>query len=226
MQPGLEIDVVTLFPGMLTGFLNASILKRAQERGLVRVGLLDPRGFTEDVHRTADDRPYGGGPGMVMKPEPLFRAVESLRGSGSRVILLTPQGQPFRQEKARTLAACRHLILVCGHYEGVDERVRTALVDEELSIGDYVLTNGALAAAVVVDAVVRLVPGVLGGGQEATENESFNGPVLEYPHYTRPAEFRGMRVPEVLLSGNHADIASWRARAAALRTHNRRPDLH
>ena len=225
MQPGLEIDVVTLFPGMLTGFLEASILKRAQERGLVRVGLLDPRTFTEDVHRTADDRPYGGGPGMVMKPEPLFKAVESLRRNDSQVILLTPQGKPFRQEKARTLAACRHLILVCGHYEGVDERVRTALVDEELSIGDYVLTNGALAAAVVVDAVVRLVPGVLGGGEAATDNESFTGPVLEYPHYTRPAEFRGMRVPDVLLSGNHAEIAAWREREAARRTRERRPDL-
>jgi tRNA (guanine37-N1)-methyltransferase len=185
---------------------------------------LDLRDFTADRHRTTDDRPYGGGPGMIMLPEPLFKAVESVRTPASRVILMTPQGRRFDQAAAQSLAAHRHLIVVCGHYEGVDERVREGLVDEEISIGDYVLTNGALAAAVVVDAVVRLLPGVL-GGEGAAEQESFSAGLLEYPQYTRPADFRGMQVPEILLSGHHADIARWREEESRRRTRERRPDL-
>jgi tRNA (guanine37-N1)-methyltransferase len=179
-----------------------------------------------DKHRTTDDRPFGGGPGMVMKPEPIFSAVESVRTEQSRVLLMTPQGTTFRQRDARRLALdCNHLIFVCGHYEGVDERVRVALVDEEISIGDYVLTNGVLAATVVIDAVVRLRPGVLGGGEEATEEESFSSGMLEYPHYTRPPEFRGMEVPEILFSGNHGEIERWRHEQALKRTAERRGDL-
>jgi len=224
MDEPLEIDVVTIFPGMLNGFLDESILKRAAKKGLVRYRSVDLRAFTYDVHRTTDDRPYGGGPGMVMKPEPLFEAVESVRRAGSRVILMTPQGRPFRQSMAAELAGEKHLVFVCGHYEGVDERVREALVTDEISIGDYVLTNGVLPAAVVIDAVVRLVPGVLGDDGSAAE-ESFSNGLLEYPQYTRPASYRGMEVPEVLLSGNHAEIARWRQEQSQRRTVVRRPDL-
>ena len=220
----LKIDVVTVFPGMLSGFLSESMLKRAAQKGAVEYGSVNPRDFTHDSHRTTDDRPYGGGPGMVMKPEPLFDAVESIADSKSRVILMTPQGRPFRQAIARELAQESHLVFVCGHYEGVDERVRQSLVTDELSIGDFVLTNGALAALVVIDAVVRLLPGVLGGAG-ATDEESFSEPLLEYPQYTRPPEFRGMGVPEVLLSGNHGAIAAWRREQAIARTRERRPDL-
>lgn len=224
MGDPLLIDVITIFPGMLTGFIGESMLKRAVLKGAVRFRLVDLRDFTDDAHRTTDDRPYGGGPGMVMKPEPLFRAVESVRAPGVRTILMTPQGRPFTQAVARELASERHLVFVCGHYEGVDERVRTTLVTDELSIGDYVLTNGVLAAAVVIDAVVRLQQGVL-GGEGATEEESFSHGLLEYPHYTRPDDFRGMRVPEILLSGNHAEIRRWRQEQSILRTRARRPDL-
>lgn len=224
MSDPLRIDVVTIFPGMLKGFLEESMLKRASAGGRVAFRTVNPREFTSDVHRTTDDRPYGGGPGMVMKPEPLFDAVESVRGEGARVILMCPQGRLFDQHMALDLAAERHLVFVCGHYEGVDERVRAALVTDEISIGDYVLTNGALAACVVIDAVVRLLPGVL-GGEGAAESESFRDGLLDYPQYTRPPVYRGMHVPEILRSGDHAAIARWRMEAAERRTRERRPDL-
>ena len=224
MEGALQIDVITLFPGMLDGFLGESMLKRAARAGHVRFRTLNLRDFTTDKHHTTDDRPYGGGPGMVMKPGPIFDAVESVRTEGSRVILMTPQGRRFEQAMAVELALAQHLVFVCGHYEGVDERVREALVTDEISIGDYVLTNGALPAAVVIDAVVRLRPGVL-GGEGATVEESFSEGLLEYPQYTRPPEFRGMQVPEILLSGDHATIRRWRAEQSRLRTAARRPDL-
>jgi tRNA (guanine37-N1)-methyltransferase len=209
---------------MLRGFLEESMLKRATRKGAVEFHAIDLRRFTTDVHQTTDDRPYGGGPGMVMKPEPLAEAVESVRQEGSRVILMTPQGKRFGQPMAAELARERHLIFLCGHYEGVDERVSQYFLAEEMSIGDYVLTNGVLPAAVVIDAVVRLLPGVL-GGEGAADNESFSDGLLEYPQYTRPADFRGMRVPEVLLSGDHHAIAEWRRGQAESRTRQRRPDL-
>ncbi len=225
MDNPLKIDVLTVFPGMLRGFLEESMLKRAAQKGAVRFRTVDLRDFAHDARRTADDRPCGGGPGMIMKPEPWFEAVETLRTPEARVILMTPAGKPFRQADARRLAREQHLIFLCGHYEGIDERVREALVTEELSIGDYVLTNGVLPAAVVVDAVVRLLPGVLGGGEEATRDESFSEGLLEPPQYTRPACFRGMRVPDVLQSGHHADVKAWRERQALDRTARKRPDL-
>ena len=220
----MQIDVITLFPEMLDGFLGQSMMKRAAKAGHVTFNGLNLRDFTEDKHRTTDERPFGGGPGMVMKPEPIFKAVESIRTEKSRVILMCPQGKPFTQQRAQELSKEKHLIFVCGHYEGVDERIREALVDEEISIGDYVLTNGVLPAAVVIDAVVRLIPGVL-GGEGAAEQESFSEPLLEYPQYTRPPEFRGMKVPEELLTGNHAAIAEWRRKQSEKRTSTRRPDL-
>lgn len=224
MGEPLAIDVITIFPGMLKGFLDESMIKRAVEKNAVRIRALDLRLFTRDVHRTTDDRPYGGGAGMVMKPEPIFEAVEAVRTPEARVLLMTPQGRRFDQALAQELALERHLIFLCGHYEGVDERVSEALVTDEVSIGDYVLTNGALPAAVVIDAVVRLIPGVL-GADDATEEESFVAERLEYPQYTRPAEFRGRKVPDVLLSGNHEAIARWRSEQALARTKKRRPDL-
>jgi tRNA (guanine37-N1)-methyltransferase len=220
----MEIDVLTLFPRVFTGPVEESILKRAQESGRVQIRVHDLREFTHDKHRVVDDRPYGGGPGMLLKPEPIFEAVEKLRRADSCVVLMTPQGVPFTQARAQQFARQSHLIILCGHYEGVDERVRQALVHEEISIGDYVLTNGALAAAVVVDAVVRLVPGVLGHEQGAAD-DSFASGLLEGPQYTRPPVFRGMEVPAVLLSGDHEAIARWRAEQARERTAQRRPDL-
>ncbi len=226
MNDVLKIDVVTLFPQMLDGFLQESMMKRAANAGLVEFNAINPRDFTTDKHNTADDRPFGGGPGMVMKPEPLFAAVESILTPMSHVILLTPGGKTFHQSDARRLAdEYSHLIFICGHYEGIDERVHEVLVDEEISIGDYVLTNGVLAANVVIDAVVRLRPGVLGGGEVATEEESFSSGLLEYPQYTRPPEFRGMKVPEILFSGDHGKIAEWRRQKALERTRKRRADL-
>jgi len=224
MGEPLRIDVITIFPRMLEGFLNESMLKRAVEKEVVRFRTVDLRLFTEDAHRTTDDRPYGGGPGMVMKPGPLFEAVESVRTPLAQVVLMTPQGRRFEQSMASHLSNYRHLVFLCGHYEGIDERVRQSLVADEISIGDYVLTNGVLAAAVVIDAVVRLLPAVL-GGEGATENESFAAGGLEYPQYTRPAVFREMKVPDVLLSGNHAEIARWREEQSRKRTRERRPDL-
>ena len=221
----MDIDVLTLFPRIFEGPLEESILKRAQERGLVSVRVHNLREFAHDKHHVVDDKPYGGAPGMLMKPEPIFEAVEKFRRTDSCVVLMTPQGASLTQERAREFAQQRsHLLIICGHYEGVDERVREALVHEEVSIGDYVLTNGALAAAVFVDAVVRLLPGVLGDDQSARD-DSFASGLLEGPQYTRPPEYRGMRVPEILLSGNHEAIAQWRTEQAWKRTQQRRPDL-
>jgi tRNA (guanine37-N1)-methyltransferase len=225
MTEPLLIDLLTVFPGMLRGFLEESMLKRAGAMGAVIFRTIDLRDFAHDARRTADDRPYGGGPGMIMKPELWFEAIETIRTPGARVILMTPSGKTFQQAEARRLAQEKHLILLCGHYEGIDERVRDALVTDELSIGDYVLTNGALPAAVVTDAVVRLLPGVLGGGEAATQEESFTESLLEFPQYTRPANYRGMAVPEVLQGGNHAEVAAWRKGQALDRTARQRPDL-
>ena len=220
----MKIDVLTLFPAMFAGPLDESIIKRAREAGRLDLAIHNLRDYAHDRHKTVDDRPFGGGPGMLLKPEPIFEAVESLAREGTRVILLSPSGRPFNQAIARELAGIEHLLLVSGHYEGFDERVREQLADDELSIGDYVLTNGALPAMVIIDAVTRLLPGVL-GDEDSARDDSFSHGLLEYPQYTRPAEFRGMKVPEVLLSGNHAEIARWRAEQARLRTQERRPDL-
>ncbi len=220
----MKIDVLTLFPGMFAGPLDESIIKRARQKGLLDLNIHDLRTWTHDRHRTVDDRPFGGGPGMLLKPEPLFEAIEALSREKTRVILLSPSGRKFEQSIARELAKEEDLLFVTGHYEGVDERVREVLVDDELSIGDYVLTNGALPAMVVVDAVTRLLPGVL-GDDESSHDESFSAGLLEYPQYTRPAEFRGMKVPDMLLSGNHAEIEKWRREQARQRTQQRRPDM-
>jgi len=220
----MKIDVLTLFPGMFVGPLDESIIKRARERGILQLGIHDLRNWTHDRHKTVDDRPFGGGPGMVLKPEPLFEAAESLAGPKTRVILMGPSGRKFTQEIARELAGYEHLLLIAGSYEGFDDRVRQGLAHDELSIGDYVLTNGALPVMVMIDVVTRLLPGVL-GDEESAKEESFSHGLLEYPHYTRPAEFRGMKVPEVLLSGHHAEIAKWRHEQALERTRERRPDL-
>ncbi len=220
----MKIDVLTLFPAMFAGPLDESIIKRAREAGRLDLAIHNLRDYAHDRHRTVDDRPFGGGPGMLLKPEPIFEAVESLAREGTRVILLSPAGRPFSQAIARELAGLEHVLFVSGHYEGFDERVRQKLAQDELSIGDYVLTNGALPVMVIIDAVTRLLPGVLGDAESAQE-ESFSQGLLEYPQYTRPADFRGMKVPEVLLSGNHAEIARWRDEQARLRTEQRRPDL-
>ena len=220
----MKIDVLTLFPAMFAGPLDESIIKRARKNGLLDLNVHDLRQWTHDRHKTVDDRPFGGGPGMLMKPEPIFEAVESLRREATKVILLSPSGRKFGQQIARELAEQKDLLFVTGHYEGFDERVRLALADDELSIGDYVLTNGALPAMVVIDAVTRLLPGVL-GDDESSRDESFSHGLLEYPQYTRPAEFRGMKAPDVLVSGNHAEIEKWRREQAALRTKESRPDL-
>jgi tRNA (guanine37-N1)-methyltransferase len=220
----MKIDVLTLFPAMFAGPLDESIIKRAREAGLLDLKIHNLRDYAHDRHRTVDDRPFGGGPGMLLKPEPIFEAVETLARENTRVILVSPSGRQFSQAIARELALLDDLLLVTGHYEGFDERVRQELADDELSIGDYVLTNGALPVMVVVDAVTRLLPGAL-GDDESSQDESFSRGLLEYPQYTRPAEFRGMAVPEVLLSGNHAEIDRWRSERAKLRTAERRPDL-
>ncbi len=223
-QSQMKIDVLTLFPAMFAGPLDESIIKRAREAGLLDLTIHNLRDYAHDRHKTVDDRPFGGGPGMLLKPEPIFEAVEALAGRNTRVILLSPAGRTFNQAIAGELAQAEHLVLVSGHYEGFDERVREHLADDELSIGDYVLTNGALPVMVIIDAVTRLLPGVLGDEQSADE-ESFSHGLLEYPQYTRPAAFRDLKVPEALLSGNHAEIARWRAEQARLRTQERRPDL-
>lgn len=224
MGEALHIDIITIFPPMVRGFLDESIMKRAAQQAAVDFRVINLRDFTGDRHQTVDDRPYGGGPGMILKAEPFFKAVESARTPGARVILMSPQGRPFRQALAAELALERHLIFLCGHYEGVDERVSQALVTDEISIGDYILTNGTLAATVVIDAVVRLLPNVLGAA-DATADESFNDDRLEYPQYTRPEIFRNMRVPDILLTGDHAAIARWRKEQSHRRTVARRPDL-
>jgi tRNA (guanine37-N1)-methyltransferase len=225
----LRIDVVTIFPELFGPFLATGVLGRGLEAGRVEVVAHDLRRWTRDRHRTVDDEPYGGGPGMVMKPEPLVEAVEALAGPkgpgrGARVILLSPQGRPFTQERARELAEEDHLVLVCGRYEGVDQRAVDLAMDEEISIGDYVLSGGEVPAMAVIEAVGRLVPGVL-GNPESTQTESFQKPRLEGPQYTRPAVFRGHEVPAVLRGGDHAAIARWREERALERTRRRRPDL-
>jgi len=222
----MKIDVLTLFPGMFAGPLDESIIMRARTEGRLELAIHNLRDYAHDRHRTVDDKPFGGGPGMLLKPEPIFEAVEHLSGPDTRVILLCPTGRVFNQSIARELAEQKHLLLVCGSYEGFDQRIHDALADDELSIGDFVLTNGALPAMVIVDTVTRLLPGVLGDDASA-HDESFSAglPGLEYPHYTRPAEFRGMTVPEVLLGGHHAEIEKWRAEQARARTALRRPDL-
>ena len=221
----MRIDIVTLFPEVALAPLSDSIIQRARAAGIVEVVGHQLRDWSEDKHRRVDDSPCGGGQGMLLKPEPLFAAVEALRGPATRVILMTPQGQPFKQALARELAAVEHLLILCGHYEGVDQRVIEALVDEEISIGDYILTNGALAAAVLCDAVIRLLPGAL-GDERSPLDESFSDPnLLEAPAYTRPIEFRGMAVPEVLVSGHHEKISAWKEAQALARTQANRPDL-
>ena len=218
----VRFDIFTLFPEMFRGPLDESIIARARERGLIEVALHNPRDATTDRHHVVDDYPYGGGAGMVMKPEPVFAAVEAVYAGGP-IILLSPQGRLFSQSIARELATEPRLALLCGHYEGFDERIRAHLATDEISIGDYVLTGGELAAMVIVDAVARLLPGVL--ASDSTEEESHTTGLLEYPHYTRPPEFRGWAVPDILLSGNHAAIARWRRKEALRRTRERRPDL-
>jgi tRNA (guanine37-N1)-methyltransferase len=221
----VRIDIVTLFPEVALAPLSDSIIWRARKAGIVEVAAHQLRDWSEDKHRRVDDTLCGGGQGMLLKPEPLFAAVEALRREDTRVILMTPQGRPFKQSVARELTAAPHLLILCGHYEGVDHRVVEALVDDEISIGDYVLTNGAIAAAVVCDAVIRLLPGAL-GDERSPEEESFSDPLmLEAPAYTRPVEFRGMAVPEVLLSGNHGKIREWKRENALARTRRNRPDL-
>jgi tRNA (guanine37-N1)-methyltransferase len=222
----MHFDVFTLFPEAFTPYLETSILQRARQRGLLQVALHNIRDWTSDKHHVTDDEPYGGGGGMVMKPEPIFTAVEGVLGAppACPVILLTPQGRPFSQSIAFELAEQPRLALLCGRYEGVDERVRQHLVSDEISIGDYVLTGGELPALVLIDAVTRLIPGVLGDPDGALDDSHASG-LLEYPHYTRPPEYRGWRVPEVLVSGDHARLARWRRQQALLRTRQRRPDL-
>ena len=220
----LHIDVLTLFPRMLDGFLAESILGKGIESGLLTVKVHDVRDWALSKHKNADDRPFGGGAGMVMKPEPVFAAIEQLQTPGCRRIYLTPDGVPYSQKLAGELAQETHLILLSGHYEGIDQRIREKVIDQEISIGDYVLTNGTLPAAVVIDALARLIPGVLGEEKSLT-HESFTGKLLDFPHYTRPAEFRGMSVPEVLLSGDHAKIEEWRNAQRIEKTRHVRPDL-
>ncbi|MBI2842598.1 MAG: tRNA (guanosine(37)-N1)-methyltransferase TrmD [Armatimonadetes bacterium] len=224
----MRIDVITTFPEVIEAGAGFSIVKRAREKGVLDLMVHNLRDYARDRHRSTDDEPFGPGAGMVMKPEPVFDAVETIRRESgsvrSKVLLMTPQGETFSQSIASELACEDHLIIICGHYEGVDERIREHLVDREISIGDYVLTGGELPSLVVLDAVTRLLPGALGAEESALE-ESFAEGLLEYPHYTRPAEFRGWRVPDVLLSGHHAEIARWRRVQSLKRTYERRPDL-
>lgn len=225
----MRVDVLTLFPEMLDGVFRTSILGKAQEKGIISLHTVNFRDYSGNKHGTVDDTPYGGGGGMVLKPEPIFAAVEDLLEKAGhqakpRVILMCPQGETFSQKKAEELAEEEHLIFICGHYEGYDERIREHLITDELSIGDYVLTGGELPAAVVIDAVSRLLPGVLGNETSAV-TDSFSTGLLEYPHYTRPVEFRGWKVPDMLLSGHHANIEAWRREQALKRTLERRPDL-
>lgn len=228
----LRVDIITIFPDYFREVFEYGIIRRAGAAGLVNIQSHDLRSWTSDKHKVVDDRPFGGGDGMVLKPEPIFAAVESLTGarrrsgvpSGKRVVLLSPQGKPFTQSMAAEFAQSEQLVLICGRYEGVDERVADALVTDEVSIGDYVLSGGEPAALIVVDAVVRLIPGALGSETSAT-TESFADGLLDYPHYTRPPDFEGMRAPEVLLTGHHAEIERWRQRAAEEKTKRNRPDL-
>ncbi|MFI5357586.1 MAG: tRNA (guanosine(37)-N1)-methyltransferase TrmD [Opitutales bacterium] len=220
----MRIDVLTLFPAMLDGFLSESMLGRAQAARLLDIKVHNIRDWAADKHRTTDDRPFGGGAGMVLRCEPVFAAIEAVQTPGCRRIYLTPDGAPFTAARAEQLSQEQHLVLLSGHYEGIDQRIRDTVIDEELSIGDYVLTNGTLAAAVVIDALARFIPGVLGEEKSLT-HESFTRKLLDFPQYTRPAEFRGMSVPEVLLSGNHAEIEKWRHARQVEKTRQVRPDL-
>lgn len=222
----MQFDILTLFPAFFHGPLYESILRRAWERGILSFRVIDIRDFTEDRHREADDYPYGGGGGMVMKPEPLSRAIKAMKDlkPATRIIYLTPQGPPLDQEKALELSRLERTTLICGHYEGIDERVREKYVDEEISIGDYVLTGGEPAAIVLIDSVARMIPGVL-GNEASFQNDSFYTGLLDFPHYTRPEEFEGLKVPEVLLSGHHEKIRNWRRKKALERTAAIRPDL-
>ncbi len=223
----MTFDIVTIFPDLVRGALGEGVVKRAIDRGILTVGVRDLRDFTLDRHRVVDDVPYGGGPGMVLKVEPLFTAVDAIRserGELGAVVLLSPQGRRFTQAEAVRLATLDHVVVLCGRYEGIDDRVRTHLATDELSIGDYVLTGGELPALVVMDAIARLVPGVV-GDEESVEHESFSRGLLDFPQYTRPAEFRDLKVPDVLLSGHHAAIRQWRKRQALERTFDQRPDL-
>jgi tRNA (guanine37-N1)-methyltransferase len=223
----VKFDVVTIFPRMVAALLDEGILARSSARGLIDVRIFDLRDFTTDRHRVVDDAPFGGGPGMLLKPEPFFRALDRIeveRGRPSGVIMPSPQGRRFTHAEAARLGRAEHLVVLCGRYEGVDERVREALATDEISLGDYVLSGGELAALVILDVVARLVPGAV-GDEQSIEQDSFVRGVLDYPHYTRPAEFRGLRVPEVLVSGHHAAVQRWRRREALRRTLERRPDL-
>ena len=220
----LRFDCISLFPEMLCGFVNCSILGRAVQNGLLQINLYNLRDWAKDKHHITDDSPYGGGAGMVLKPEPIFGAVEELKFQNSKVVYMCPDGEPLTTSVAKSLAQEDHMIILSGHYEGVDERVRERLVDREISIGNYVLTNGTLAAAILIDAVSRYVPGVL-GDENSLNQDSFSDGLLSFPQYTRPAMFRDMAVPDVLMSGNHAEIAKWRGNQRVMRTKIRRPDL-
>lgn len=224
-RTALLVDVVTEFPGMVRDYLSESMLGRAAKMGAFRPRIVNPRDFAEGKHHSTDDRPYGGGPGMVMLADPLMRAVESVADEEAKVLLMSPSGKRFTQADAHRLSQEKHLIFICGHYEGIDDRVRQLLEPEEFSIGDYVLTNGALPAAVIIDATVRLLPGVL-GGDGATEDESFETGLLDFPQFTRPPVYRGLAVPEILQSGDHAAVAAWRKEKAIENTRIRRPDLY
>ena len=220
----MKIDIITIFPEIFFGPFSQSIVNRAIKEKIVDINIINLRDFTSDKRKSVDDKPYGGGPGMLMTPEPIFKAVKSLKKENSHIILTTPQGQQFSQKKAVQLVKRKHIIFICGHYEGVDERIRTELVDEEISIGDYILTSGNLPAMVITDAVVRLLPNAL-GSEESSVEESFSNGLLEYPQFTRPEVYKNLEVPKVLLSGNHAQIADWRKKEAIKRTSERRPDL-
>lgn len=221
----MKIEILSLFPEYFAGPFDESILKRARERGILEIHHTQIRDFAEDKHRKVDDRPYGGGPGMVLKPEPICKAIEHVRRDDSFVICLSPQGEMLTAGLCRKLSKKNHLILLCGHYEGIDERVITTQVDKEISIGDYVLTNGALPAIVLIDAMARFIPGVI-GHEEAANEDSFENGLFDCPHYTRPEIYKGIRVPEVLLNGNHKEIADWRKNAALAKTMKKRPDLY
>jgi tRNA (guanine37-N1)-methyltransferase len=218
----LEIDLVTIFPKFFQGPLEESLIQKAQDKGLVKFRVNNLRDYTHDRHKTVDDKPFGGGPGMVMKPEPIFECVEKIRKKGW-VVMLDPQGEPLSQKGAKRLAAKKHLILICGHYEGVDQRVKDQLVDQEISVGDFITMGGEAPALCLIESVIRLIPGVIGNQESLTEESFEEG--LEYPHYTRPRDFRGWQVPEVLVSGNHKEVKKWRAQMGRKLTQERRPDL-
>lgn len=221
----MQIDIITLFPDIFFGPFAESIIARAIKDGLIAINTVNPRDFTQDKHRTVDDTPYGGGPGMLMMADPLCKAIESCKKHDSLVVMTSPRGETFNQQMARELSSREHLIIVCGHYEGVDERVRELFIDKEISIGDYVLTSGNIPAMVIVDSVARLLPGVL-GDDSSSEEESFTNCLLEYQQYTRPLEYRGLKVPDILLSGNHKKIREWRKEQSVLKTKESRKDLY